>query len=83
MASAEEYERYAEYCLKIVRLADNRQDRIIQREMASALLNLAADLRKATAYPKLVAADIDRGTDKGPEAGLDSPPLTRLRARRS
>jgi hypothetical protein len=56
MASAEEYERYAEHCLKIVRLADNRQDRIIQREMATEWLRLAADLRIANAYTKLVDA---------------------------
>jgi hypothetical protein len=52
MASAEEYETYAEHCLK--RLSDNRQDRILQREMASEWLRLSADLRIKKTYMRLV-----------------------------
>jgi hypothetical protein len=67
MASAEEYETYAEHCLKIARLSDNRQDRILQREMASEWLRLSADLRIKKTYMKLVdgiGAHHDRDMDK-------------------
>ena len=40
MARAEDYERYAEHCLKMAGMADNRQDRIIQREIASEWLTV-------------------------------------------
>jgi hypothetical protein len=37
----EEYQRYAEHCLDLVRLATSRKSRIIQREMASEWFKLA------------------------------------------
>ena len=67
MARAEDYERYAEHCLKMAGMADSRQDRIIQREIASEWLTLAADLRKAKSHTKLGngnGAYHDRGRDK-------------------
>jgi hypothetical protein len=72
MARAEDYERYAEHCLKMAGMADNRHDRIIQREIASEWLTLAADLRKAKACTKLVdgnGAYHDRGRDKVQKQG--------------
>ena len=52
MARAEDYERYAEHCLKMAEIADSPEDRVIRREMATEWLKLAADLRKAKAYPR-------------------------------
>jgi hypothetical protein len=52
MARAEDYERYAEHCLKIAEIADSPEDRVIRREMATEWLKLAADLRKAKACPQ-------------------------------
>ena len=72
MASAEEYETYAEHCLKIARLSDNRQDRILQREMASEWLRLSADLRIKKTYMRLVdgiGAHHDRDMDKVRNSG--------------
>jgi hypothetical protein len=67
MATADEYERYAEHCLKIVGIAESREDRIIQREMATEWLRLAAELRITKAYTKLVdaiGASHDHGADQ-------------------
>ena len=36
-----EYERYAEHCLKMAKLAPDQEARIIQREMAAEWLRLA------------------------------------------
>jgi hypothetical protein len=71
MASAEEYERYAEHCLKMARMADNREDRIIQREIASEWLELAADLRrtKSSYTADDVGAHHDHGADKVQKRG--------------
>jgi hypothetical protein len=52
MARAEDYERYAEHCLKMAEIADSREDRIIRRDMAVEWLTLAAALRKTKAYPR-------------------------------
>jgi hypothetical protein len=73
MANAEEYEMYAEHCLKIARLSDNRQDRILQREMVSEWLRLAADLRITKAYTKLVD-DIGACRDHGTGNSYGPPP---------
>jgi hypothetical protein len=53
MARAEDYERYAEHCLKMAEIADSPEDRVIRREMATEWLKLAADLRKAKACPQI------------------------------
>ena len=37
----DEYRRYADHCLKMVAPAPNREDRVIQREMAAEWLKLA------------------------------------------
>jgi hypothetical protein len=62
MASAEDYERYAQHCLKMVEMADNREDRIIKREMGTEWLKLGAGLREAKAYPQFVE---DIGAQQG------------------
>ena len=68
MATAEEYERYAEHCLKIVDIARSREDRIIQREMATEWLRLAAELRVTKTYTKLVdGIGAYRGRDRDQE----------------
>jgi hypothetical protein len=46
----EEYERYAQYCLELVRIATNRKYRIIQREMAAEWFKLA-DMFSAAEQP--------------------------------
>ena len=53
MARAEDYERYAEHCLKMAEMADSREDRVIRRDMAVEWLTLAAALRKTKAYPRI------------------------------
>ncbi len=37
----EEYWRYAEHCLELVRIATSRKSRIIQRQMAAEWIRLA------------------------------------------
>ena len=37
----EEYLRYAEHCLELMRITTNRKSRIIQREMAAEWVKLA------------------------------------------
>jgi len=37
----EEYQRYAEHCLAMAKIAPDQQSRIIQREMAAEWLRLA------------------------------------------
>jgi hypothetical protein len=46
----EEYLDYAEHCLKLVRLATNRQSRVIQRQMAAEWFKLA-DMFSAAGQP--------------------------------
>ena len=71
MARAEDYERYAEHCLKMAGIADSREDRIIQREIASEWLELAADLRrtKSSYTANDVGAHHDHGADKVQKRG--------------
>jgi hypothetical protein len=46
----EEYRLYAEYCLELVRIAANRESRVIQREMAAEWFKLA-DMFSPTEQP--------------------------------
>jgi hypothetical protein len=46
----EEYRDYAEHCLKLVRIATNREARVVQREMAAEWLKLA-DMFSAAEQP--------------------------------
>ncbi len=43
-----EYERYAEHCLKMAKLAIDQPSRIIQREMAAEWLKLSEKAAKKT-----------------------------------
>ncbi len=47
---SEEYERYAQHCLELVRIATNRRYRVIQREMAAEWFKLA-DMFSAAEQP--------------------------------
>jgi len=47
LGKCKEYERYARHCLELVRIATNRNYRIIQREMAAEWFKLA-DIFSAT-----------------------------------
>jgi hypothetical protein len=46
----EEYQRYAEHCLDLVRIATSRKSRAIQREMAAEWFKLA-DMFAAAEQP--------------------------------
>jgi hypothetical protein len=46
----EEYRLYAEHCLKLVRIATNRDSRVIQRQMAAEWFKLA-DMFSAAEQP--------------------------------
>jgi hypothetical protein len=46
----EEYRLYAEYCLELVRIAANRESRVIQREMSAEWFKLA-DMFSPTEQP--------------------------------
>jgi hypothetical protein len=46
----EEYRFYAEHCLELVRIATNRQARVIQREMAAEWFKLS-DMFSAAEQP--------------------------------
>jgi hypothetical protein len=46
----EEYQLYAEHCLRLVRIAASREVRVIQREMAGEWLKLA-DMFSASEQP--------------------------------
>jgi len=46
----EEYQRYAEHCLDLVRIVTSRKSRAIQREMAAEWINLA-DMLSAAEQP--------------------------------
>jgi hypothetical protein len=46
----EEYRRYAEHCLDLVRIATSRESRVVQREMAAEWFKLA-DMFSAAEQP--------------------------------
>jgi hypothetical protein len=46
----EEYRHYAEHCLQLVRIATDRECRVIQREMAAEWIKLA-DMFSAAEHP--------------------------------
>jgi hypothetical protein len=60
----EDYERYAEHCLKMARLAPDRESRILQREMAAEWLSLAS--REGMSRAGASANGADRATGQHP-----------------
>jgi hypothetical protein len=49
-STCDEYRLYAEHCLELVRIATNRESRVIQREMAAEWFKLA-DMFSAAEQP--------------------------------